>query len=247
MADPPPQGFGMKRAALALCLAATAALAQDVEKVTVYGGNLSGFWQVAGPSWLQMTLFGKITWGPLHGSICRIGHDHEGYDTHCFQQKGNGGTLEVDGSHFHLAWGSMLARMVYDGEVTSAIAFRGHFAAKLMGIAITDSDISEGNKIALDPAAPDAAGKAGILRAVLNGDAVAHDPKLGEAIAAARADRPGALQQIIYMGRQGKPAGPTIAAVPDYLAVYAAEYAEGERLCWLHQDDDGKLAAFQCS
>lgn len=25
------------------------------------------------------------------------------------------------------------------------------------------------------------------------------------------------------------------------------KYADGERICWLHQDDDGKLAAFQCS
>jgi hypothetical protein len=236
----------MKRVVLALCLTAGGALAQDVEKVTVYGGSLSGFWHVTEPSWLQITMFGKVTWGPLIDRICRIGHDHEGYDTHCFYHKG-GGTLEVDGSHFHLAWGSMLARMVYDGEVISATAFRGHTAAKVMGIAITDPDISEGRKIALDSAAPDVAGKAGLLRALLNGEAVAHDPKLDETIAAARADRPGALQQIIYLGQQNKGGGPTIAAVPDYFAAYAVEFADGERLCWLHQDDDGTLAAFQCS
>ena len=34
-----------------------------------------------------MTLFGKVTWGPLRPGICRIDHDHEGYDTHCFYQK----------------------------------------------------------------------------------------------------------------------------------------------------------------
>jgi hypothetical protein len=229
------------------CLLVLPAAAQEVEQVTVYGGNLSGFWHVTGPSWLRMTLFGKITWGPLHDAICRIGHDHEGYDTHCFQQKGSGGTLEVDASHFHLAWGNMLARMVYDGEVTSATAFRGHFAAKLMGIAITDPDISEGRKITLNPAAPDTAGKVALLRAVLNGEALPHDPKLDEVMAAARADLPGALEQIIFLGRQDKPAGPKVAAVPDFLAVYAVEFSEGERLCWLHQDDDGKLAAFQCA
>jgi hypothetical protein len=236
----------MTRVALALLLLATAAPAQEVEQVTVYGGNLSGFWHVTGPSWLQMTLFGKVTWGPLINRICRIGHDHEGYDTHCYYQKGNGGTLEVDGSHFHLAWGTMLARMVYDGEVTSATAFRGHFAAKLMGISITDPEVSEGRKIALDPAASDAAGKAGLLRAVLNGEAVPHDPKLDTDIAAARADRLGAIQQILYLGLQDKGAGPTIAALPDYFAAYAVEFADGERLCWLHTYDDGKLAAFQC-
>jgi hypothetical protein len=237
----------MKRAVLALLLMAPPSAAQEVEQVTVYGGSLSGVWHVTGPSWLQMNMFGKVTWGPLIDRICRIGHDHEGYDTHCYYQKGNGGTLEVDRSHFHLAWGSMLARMVYDGEVTAATAFRGHFAAKLMGIAITDPDISEGRKIALDPAAPDAAGKAGLLRAVLDGEAVPHDPKLDDTMAAARADRPGTLQQIIYLGQQSKGAGPTIAAVPGYFAAYAVEFADGERLCWLHQDEDGELAAFQCA
>jgi hypothetical protein len=179
--------------------------------------------------------------------ICRIGHDHEGYDTHCYHQKGNGGALEMDGSHFHLAWGNMMARMVYDGEVTSSTAFRGHFAAKLMGIAITDPDISEGRKIAIDPTARDTAGKAGLLRAVLNGETIPHDPKLDDTMAADQTDQPGTLQQIIYLGQQDKGSGPTIAAVPDYLTAYAVEFTDGERLCWLHQDDDGKLAAFQCS
>jgi hypothetical protein len=234
-------------AAALLMLLAAPAMAQDVEKVTVYGGGLGGFWHVIQPTWLQVSMFGKVTWGPLIDRICRIGHDHESYDTHCYYQKGSGGTLEVDGSHFHLAWGSMLARMVFDGEVTSATAFRGHFAAKVMGIAVTDPDNSEGRKIALDSASPDTAGKAALLRALLNGDAAAHDPKLDETIAAARADRPGALQQIIYLGLQDKGVGPTIAAVPNYFAAYAVEYADGERLCWLHQDDDGKLTAFQCA
>lgn len=237
----------MKHLVLALLLLATAAPAQEVEKVTVYGGSLSGFWHMNGPSWLQLSLLGKATWGPLIDRICRIGHDHEGYDFHCYYLKGHGGTLEVDGSHFHLAWGTALARNVYDGEVTSATGFRGHYAVKAMGIAITDPEVSEGRKITLDPAAPDVAGKASLLRAVLNGEAVPHDPKLDEAIAAARADRPGALQQIIYLGRQNKGGGPTVAAVPDYFAAYAVEYANGERLCWLHTDDDGKLTAFQCS
>jgi hypothetical protein len=237
----------MKRIALALLLLATTAPAQEIEQVTVYGGNLSGFWHVIQPSWMGMNLFGKVSWGPPIDRICRIGHDHEGYDTHCYYQEGRGGTLEVDGSHFHLAWGSTLARMVYDGAVTSAAAFRGHYGAKLMGIAITDPDISEGSKIALDPAAPDTAGKAGLVRAVLNGEAPPHDPKLDDSMAAARADKPGALQQIIYLGQQNKGAGPTLAAVPDYFQVYAVEFTDGERICWLHTEDDGRLGAFQCS
>ena len=33
---------------------------------------------------------------------------------------------------------------------------------------------------------------------------------------------------------------------PDYLAAYAVEFDEGEALCWVHQNDDGKLAVFRC-
>ena len=38
-----------------------------------------------------------------------------------------------------------------------------------------------------------------------------------------------------------------LMAAPNYFAAYAVEFADGERLCWLHQDEDGELAAFQCA
>ena len=239
----------MKRLAYALALLATAATAQDVEQVTVYGGNLSGFWQVEGPSWMQMTLMGHVTWGPMRQGFCRIDRDAEGYVTHCFRQKGQGGTLAVDGTHFHLAWGSMLARLVYDGEVTSATRFDGHFAAKLMGIALTDPDLSQGRKIAPKTDAPDDAGKVAVLRALLAGETVAHDPALDDSIAAARDLKLGKLESISFLGRQMQAGteGPKKVGDPTYLAAYAVEFAAGETLCWLHQDDDGKIAAFQCS
>jgi hypothetical protein len=41
--------------------------------------------------------------------------------------------------------------------------------------------------------------------------------------------------------------GPNIVADQTYLAVYAVEFADGEALCWLHQDDDSKLATFRCA
>ncbi|OAI44337.1 hypothetical protein AYO42_00900 [Rhizomicrobium sp. SCGC AG-212-E05] len=237
----------MRRIALVLLLMTLPSAAQEVEQVTVYGGSLSGFWHISGPNWVQMNMFGKVTWGPVSDRICRIGHGPEGYETRCSNMQGKGGSLEVDGSRFHLAWGSLVARMVFDGEVMSATAFRGHFAIKPLGMTVTDPGLSEGRKITLDPGAPDTAGKADLLRAVLNGEAVPHDPELADRISAARADQPGSLQQIIYLGRQTRFGGPNIAWVPNYFAVYAVEFSDGERICWLHQDNDGKLAAFQCS
>jgi hypothetical protein len=241
----------MKRLALALLLLTAAAPAQEVEQVTVYGGNLSGFWRVMGPSSLAIHLFGKVEWGALRPAYCRIDHDGEGYASHCF---GRGdterqGALETDGKHFHLAWGSMLARLVYDGEVTSSTGFEGHFAAKLVGIAVTDPDLSKGDKIAIGDGTPDGAGKVNLLRAVLNGEPIAHDPALDANIAAARELKLGRIETIGFLGRQFRPGpeGPKHPPDPDYLAAYAVEFADGETLCWLHQDDDGKLAAFQCS
>ena len=69
-------------------------------------------------------------------------------------------------------------------------------------------------------------------------------------IPAARGLKLGAIQSVSFLGRQALPGkeGPkTTAADPTYLAAYAVEFADGEALCWLHQDDDGKLAAFRCA
>lgn len=240
----------MKHIALALLLLTAAAPAQEVEQVTVYGGSLSGFWHVEGPQSVNINWTGKVTWGAPRPAFCRIDHDGEGYASHCFGRAGTDrqGKLETDGKHFHLAWGTMLARLVYDGEVTSATSFEGHFAGKLMGIPVTDPDLARGGKIAIAAGMPDGAGKADVLRAVLTGGTVAHDPKLDAAIAAARGLTLGEIETIAFLGKQYRPGpeGPKHPPDPDYLAAYAVEFAEGERLCWLHQDDDGKLAAFQC-
>jgi hypothetical protein len=51
-------------AALAMCLTANIAEAQDAEQVTVYGGDLSGIWKVSSPSWFGMDLLRGARWGP---------------------------------------------------------------------------------------------------------------------------------------------------------------------------------------
>lgn len=233
-----------------MLLFTAAAPAQEVEQVTVYGGSLSGFWHVEGPQSVNINWTGKVTWGALRPAYCRIDHDGEGYASHCF---GRGdadrqGALETDGRHFHLAWGTMLARLVYDGEVNSAASFEGHFAGKLIGIPVTDPDLAHGDKIAVASGIPDAAGKAALLRDLLAGKDAPHDAALEAALAAARDLKLGRIETIAFLGRQYRPgpAGPSHPPDPGYLAAYAVEFTDGERLCWLHQDDDGKLAAFQC-
>ena len=110
--------------------------------------------------------------------------------------------------------------------------------------------LAHGTKFVPRPDAPDEAGKAQVVRSVLNGEAVAHDAALDADIAAARSLKLGSIQSISFLGRQflpGKDAPKTAALDPNYLAAYAVEFADGERICWLHQDDDGKLAVFRCA
>ncbi|HKX63879.1 MAG TPA: hypothetical protein VJM78_01120 [Rhizomicrobium sp.] len=238
----------MKRIALALLLLALPSAAQEVEQVTVYGGSLSGFWRSESPGWFRMSMFGDVTWGPLRQAWCRRDHDVDGYASHCFAGSVKGGGLEQDGRRFHLAWGSALMRFAYDGEATSPTSIEGHYAIKLMGITVTNPALAHGTKFVPRPDAPDEAGKAQVVRSVLNGEAVAHDAALDADIAAARGLKLGAIQSISFLGRQVMPGkdGPKTVPDPNYLAAYAVEYADGERICWLHQDDDGKLAAFRC-
>lgn len=240
----------MKRLALAALLLALPASAQPVEQVTVYGGSLNGFWHTESHHWFRMNMFGRVTFGPLRQVWSRIDHGTDGYVTHGFaRDTGVGGLLEQDGRHFHLAWGSMLARATFDGEVTSPTAFEGHYAVKVMGISVASEILAHGRKIAPMPDAPDDAGKRELVRAVLGGETVTHDVALESDIVAARHLKLGKLESISFLGRQMMPGkdGPQIVPDQNYLAVYAVEFADGEVLCWLHQDDDGKLAAFRCA
>ena len=194
-----------------------------------------------------MNWLGNVTWGPLRPVWCRLDHGADGYANHCFASTSKGGSLEQDGRHFHMTTGSALMRLSYDGEVTSPTSREGHYAVKLMGITVTNPALAHSTKFLPRPDAPDEAGKAQVVRSVLNGDTIAHDASLDADIAAARGLKLGAIQSVSFLGRQAMP-GPEGAKMndPDYLAAYAVEFAEGEALCWVHQNDDGKLAVFRC-
>jgi hypothetical protein len=234
----------MKWLALILCLAAIPASAQQVETVTVYGGSLTGIWKVGSPSSVAIALFNETKWGPLQPAFCRIDYGADGYATHCFGEglRSAGGALDMDRQHFHLAWGTMMARFVFDGTVESTTRFSGHFAIKLAGIPIHDPDLSEGDKIEVKPDTPDTGGKAQLLRSILDGETPSHDAKLQDNFAAAHALSLGKIEVMAWLGQMAARDHPD----PSYLTVYAVEFEQGERLCALHQLPDGTLDAFEC-
>jgi len=240
----------VKRFLLAFQLVTASASAQEVEQVTVFGGSFTGFWQIEYSGWFQKGIGGHVTFGPLRYTWCRIDHGANGYASHGFAKGADAsGTLEPDGRHFHLVWRSALTQQMFDGEFTSPTTLEGHHAIKERGITVATQVLEHGRKVAPMPDAADDAGKRELVRAVLGGETVAHDAALEADIAAVRDLKLGKLESISFLGRQmmaGKD-GPNTHADENYLAVYAVEFADGEALCWLHQDEDGKLAAFRCA
>jgi len=243
-------GHRVKRFLLAFLLVTASARAQEVEQLTVYGGSFTGFWQIESPGWFQKGKDGHIVaWGSLRQVWCRIDHGTNGYASHCFTRTRTArGTLEQDGRHFHLAWGAPPMEQMFDGEVTSPTTLEGHYAVKMMSITTATRVLEHGRKVAPIPGAADDAGKRKLVRAVLGGETVAHDDALEADIAAAQDLGLGKLESISFLGRQMMVGTDGPKTVPDqnYLAVYAVEFADGQALCWLHQDEDGKLAAFRC-
>jgi hypothetical protein len=231
----------------ALLLAAGAAPAHaqidEPESVTVHGPT--GIWRVSGPGWLKAGLFQGFQWGPLRQRYCRVVTGEQGLRTRCYSRDyGTSDTLESDGHNVHLAWGTMMARIVMDGTMESPTRFTGHFGVKLAGVPVRDPDLTEGVKIEPDPAAPDVAGKAGLLRAILSGHTPPHEARLDKPLAEARAMNLGAIQSIAYIGAQDKPTGDGQTPVPGWLAVYAVDFDKGQRVCVLHQGE--QLDAFEC-
>jgi hypothetical protein len=196
-----------------------------------------------------MSMFGNVSWGPLQQFWCRLDHGSDGYANHCFANSSKGGRLEQDARRVHFTGGSALTRVAFDGEVTSATSIEGHYSVKLMGITVTNPALARRTKFMPRPDAADEAGKAQVVRSVLNGDAVAHDAALDANIAQARALKLGPIQSVSFLGRQMMPPkdGDKKTSDANYLAAYAVGFANGEALCWLHQDDDGKLTAFRCA
>jgi hypothetical protein len=230
-------------AAALSCLLIMPAVAQDVESVTVSANAVPGIWKITHPHALTKAgLFGDWKWERRRDSFCRIEQSGGGMAFHCLHM--GEGTVTVSGNRIHLAWGSMMARLVIDGDFQSDSSFSGHSAAKLAGITIEDSAISSGERIATAADAVDKGGKSNLLRTFVSNPALVPrgpDVKDNPALSAAL----GRAQAFIYLGQQSFDLhGRENVGV---LAVYGIEFDNGERICGLHQDDHGMLDVFQCA
>jgi hypothetical protein len=229
--------------------------ALPTETVVVDGNALVGVWRVDYPTWGRINLWGHASWGALQGNFCRVEQAKDGLRTNCFPNPGDDGTVSVDGTHFHMAWGSMMARLYMDGGMTTATAFDGHWGIKLSGLAIENPNLSHGEKLSLSAAAPDGGGSGILLTHLLD---VARAGPLKEIIdvkspfvqppQTASLSPLGAIEAVIFLGILPKHLPPDSKEAPqaDFFHVYDVEFANGHRLCGLRQRDDGVVDAFRC-
>jgi hypothetical protein len=246
---------GMMRNAAAFLLllpAPTAVLADTpTETVVVDASTLTGVWKIAKPSYVQKEgFFGALKWGPLQEQYCRIGQQG-GLTLNCLPGPKDG-AVTIEGTHIHLAWGTMMARLALDGTLQSSNHFQATYEIKLAGVSFTDSEKSTGVKLSIAPTARDKNAEAALLRTILTDGmaGVPHDDAAIQKAAPTSGDmqKLGAIQDIAYLGQQAPLAGPPGAKQDkvDYFSVYAVEFESGERICGLHQQADGVLDAFLC-
>lgn len=241
--------FALAAAIFLALIAPSAALTDDaLDTVVVTGDALAGVWQIQRPEYAQLKgLFSDVIWGPPRTDFCRFETGGKTLTAHCMPH-GIPGSLSLDGTHVHLAWGTMLGREILDGELQGPGQFTAHYNATLVGVAaFTDPVPMQARQLTLAQDAPDAGGNAALLKTILSGGVVQRDddaikksgfPSVIPAL--------GAVQAVIYLGPWNKPKRPVDPAPATIFQAYVVEFDSGERLCALHQRGDGVLDGFLC-
>lgn len=241
--------------ALTFCGQAGAQDSGPPETIQVDGVGLDGVWSIPAPLEMSISLTQSARFGPLVKRYCRFEGKKDHTSVHCFGPRLYKfvGTAEAEGNKLHLAWGMALARVVIDATLTNPTRFDGTFGFKFMGIRHDDPEAIAGEKIQLSAAAEGGAGKAALLskslQELVKGGLVSpHDEKAIQKYGT-DALRPddlrslGAVEAMRYVGRAPRAPG---GKDPDFFSVYQVEFASGERLCGLHQREDGVLDALIC-
>lgn len=256
-------------AALA-CLAVSPAATAQPETISVETHNLAGLWRISMPAGGNVDWRMHVSFGPMFDNFCRLEGPRDNLKAYCMLQnarKSDIGDVSVDGERVHIAWGSMMLRVTVDGTLQPG-GFTGYYTLKASGIGVRAPEQMRASKILLAQDAPDLGAKGAALAKLLTG--VAGGAPLASLMPLnpnPRADLPaakdlaglGPIQTVAYLGHT-----PTIAellaALPedrrakegprfnDYvLDIYAVEFANGERLCGVHQRADGAIDGLVCN
>jgi len=247
----------------------------QTEAVEVDGTEtLTGLWKISFPAGASgyMPGRGRLISTAVE-SFCRLQQKDENVSAICLPGWGpDSGDGELHGKDLHLAWGMALARAVIDAKIESAPfrTFTGTFAVKFFGVRHDAPIPASARKLVPDPKAPDLAGKTKLLNQTLEELAAGaivtpHDADMvlnfGPGMTGYKRDTPevirslGKVEAVLYLGEGStvrprfselNPAHP-IPAFPVFaFSAYQVEFSNGERLCGIHQRDDGVLDGFVC-
>ena len=242
----------MRNCFLLLFLLSAPAMANDaaVETVTAHGSTLIGLWQIETPRTAKPVP--GVNWHPQRRRYCRVTPDGDDLAVACLDS--GIGSASLDGDNLHFAWGSMLARTVVDARLLSATRFEGSSQIKLTGAAIGSDDITTGTKLTLTPDMPDSAAKAGLLAkalAQLQAGALSepHTPASHflQAPSPEAMRKLGAVKTVTYLGDTGEPYGIDGKPFLFIFNTYVVAFANGERLCGIHQREDGVMDGLRCA
>jgi hypothetical protein len=230
--------------ALVLCTAvANGDTVQTPEAVRVESSAIDGIWSINTPSEIGIDLAQSAHFGPMAKRFCRVETKEHNTTIRCVAPDFYllEGTAQVEENKVHLAWGSALARYVIDATLDDPFHMKGTFAIKVMGIKHDAPEPSTAEKIRVANPVTDNAANGDLLATSLQ--QLANGAKLDGNISPKDLHALGAVQAVVYLGKT--------ARSPDekklyFYSVYQVEFLSGERLCGLHQKDDGIVDALIC-
>src|SRR6185312_9878766 len=134
-----------------LALFAPVLATAQIETVMVQADSLPGLWKIGFPAWAYRDGT-DFRFGPLVDFFCRMDGPRNDVHVYCFDIAGtvrDKGDATFDGSLLHLAWGTMMLRVVVDATQKSPGTFAGSYGIKFAGYAVRTPDQPIASKVAL--------------------------------------------------------------------------------------------------
>lgn len=224
-------------------MAANGNVVQPSEAVRVESNAIDGIWAINTPSEISIDFTQSAHFGPMEKRFCRV--ETKGHTTaiRCVAPDFYllEGTAQVEEGKVHLAWGSALARYVIDATLDDPFHMTGTFAVKVMGIKHDAPELSTAEKIHATNAVADSSADGSLITTSLQ--QLANGAKLAGNVSSSELRALGGVQAVVYLGKTGRSANEKKSY---FYSVYQVEFSSGERLCGLHQTDQGVADKLTC-
>jgi hypothetical protein len=196
------------------------------------GPSLSGAWKFYLPHRMGISLTGVVSYSRVTMHLCRLVQRGGAISGDCLLHEVTPVAGSVQGDRFRLR----LPGLTFEGRVIGWNRLQGGLTVQVLGLGVTPALPAAAERRVGAAARLPAAGTEAAVRAAI-GDALAgrRQPALGGL---------GALESVSYVDAQDVlgPTGDKLAS----LAVFAADFAQGTRLCGVALGQDGQIDRFMC-